>query len=90
MPSIAWSAALSDSLRNRVVRIVSAVFGVSSDSIDDHTSPDTVTTWDSMQHLQLVLALEQEFGVAFEVEEIEAMQRVGVIVSLLEQRLPTS
>jgi acyl carrier protein len=40
-----------------------------------------------MQHLQLVLALEQEFGVAFEVEEIEAMQRFAVIVSLLEQRL---
>ena len=68
---------------------MSAVLGVPSESIDDRTSPDTVPTWDSMQHLQLVLALEQEFGVAFEVEEIEAMQRVGVIVSLLEQRLPT-
>jgi acyl carrier protein len=69
---------------------VSAVLGVPVANIDDHTSPDTVPTWDSMQHLQLVLALEQEFSVAFEVEEIEAMQRVGVIVSLLEQRLPTS
>ena len=69
---------------------MSAVLGVPVANIDDHTSPDTVPTWDSMQHLQLVLALEQEFAVAFEVEEIEAMQRVGVIVSLLEQRLPTS
>ena len=68
---------------------MSAVLGVPAENIDDHTSPDSVPTWDSMQHLQLVLALEQEFGVAFEVEEIEAMQRVGVIVSLLEQRLPT-
>jgi acyl carrier protein len=68
---------------------VSAVLGVPAENIDDRTSPDTVPTWDSMQHLQLVLALEQEFGLAFEVEEIEAMQRVGVIVSLLEQRLPT-
>jgi acyl carrier protein len=39
-----------------------------------------------MQHLQLVLALEQEFGQQFLVEEIEAMQRVGVIVGLLEER----
>jgi acyl carrier protein len=67
---------------------VSAVLGVPAEDIDDHTSPDTVPRWDSMQHLQLVLALEQEFGVAFEVEEIEAMQRFGVIVGLLEQRLP--
>lgn len=68
---------------------MSAVLGVPAENIDDRTSPDTVPTWDSMQHLQLVLALEQEFGLALEVEEIEAMQRVGVIVSLLEQRLPT-
>jgi acyl carrier protein len=78
---------MSEALRPRIVRTVSAVLGVPVDRIDDDTSPDTVTTWDSMLHLQLVLALEQEFGLQFEVEEIEAMQRVGVIAALLEARL---
>ena len=78
---------MSDALRPQGARVVSSVLGVPVDRIDDQTSPDTVTTWDSMQHLQLVLALEQEFGVQFEVEEIEAMQRVGVIVSVLDARL---
>jgi acyl carrier protein len=68
----------------RVRRIVSAVLGVPADAIDDQTSPDTIPAWDSMQHLQLVLALEQEFGVEFAVEEIEAMQRVGAITALLD------
>jgi acyl carrier protein len=74
-------------LQARVRRIVSSVLGVPEASISDDTSPDTVPTWDSMQHLQLVLALEEEFGLHFEVEEIEAMQRVTVIVSLIEGRL---
>ena len=81
---------MSESLRARVVRIVSSVLGVPIDRIDDQTSPDTVSNWDSMLHLQLVLALEQDFGVQFEVEEIEAMQRVGVITALLEARLAGS
>lgn len=77
---------MSESLRDRVSNVVASVFGVPPSAIDEQTSPDTVPTWDSMQHLQLVLALEQEFDVRFEVEEIEAMQRVGVIVSILEAR----
>jgi acyl carrier protein len=76
-------------VRDRVQRVVASVLGVPLTAIDEHTSPDTVPTWDSMQHLQLVLALEDEFGVHFEVEEIEAMQRVGVIVSILDARAAT-
>jgi acyl carrier protein len=78
---------MPEPLRDRVIQIVSTILGVPAGGIDDQTSPDTVTTWDSMQHLQLVLALEQEFGVQFEVDEIEAMQRVGVITSVVETRL---
>jgi acyl carrier protein len=77
---------MSEPLTSRVHRVVSAVLGVPVEQIGEQTSPDTVPTWDSMQHLQLVLALEQEFAVALEVEEIEAMQRVGAIVRLLELR----
>lgn len=77
---------MAESVRERVQNVVSSVLGIPRDRILDDTSPDTVPAWDSMQHLQLVLALEQEFGAQFEVEEIEAMQRVGVIVGLLEER----
>ena len=71
----------------RVRRIVAAVLGVGEGAIDDQSSPDTVPAWDSMHHLQLVLAIEEEFGVQFDVEEIEAMQRVGAIVGLLQERV---
>ena len=77
---------MPESVRERVHQVVSSVLGLPADGIHDDTSPDTVPTWDSMHHLQIVLALEQEFGAQFLVEEIEAMQRVGVIVSLLEER----
>ena len=78
---------MSGSVRQRVEDVVASVLGISRAQIDDDTSPDTVPAWDSMHHLQLVLALEEEFGAQFLVEEIEAMQRVGVIVALLEERV---
>lgn len=75
---------MAETVRMRVRNVVSSVLGVPAERVHDDTSPDTVPTWDSMQHLQLVLALEQEFDMQFPVEEIEAMQRVGVIIALLE------
>lgn len=41
--------------------------------IDDSTSTDTVERWDSANHISLVLALEEEFGISFDVTEIESM-----------------
>ena len=78
---------MSEAVNDRVGRIVSAVLGIPGAAIDDETSPETVPEWDSMQHLQLILALEQEFAMQFEVEEIESMQRVGAIRRVVETRL---
>jgi acyl carrier protein len=68
---------------DRVRSIVAAVLRVPAESIGDATSPDSVSGWDSLQHMQLVLALEEEFGVQFAVEDMEAMHNVGAIVEIV-------
>jgi acyl carrier protein len=42
-----------------------------------------VETWDSLQHMNLIASLEQEFGVEFTFEEIVSMQSVAVIKNVL-------
>jgi acyl carrier protein len=54
--------------------------------ITEATTPEQIETWDSVQHLNLILALETQFGVEFEPEEIEQMKSIGKIVSLLESK----
>ena len=41
-----------------------------------------------MHHLNLVLALEQEFGVQFSPEEIEQLLSVELIVALVAEKMP--
>lgn len=60
------------------------IFAVDAGSLGPESSPDSVEGWDSMQHLNLVLALEQEYGVSFEPEHIEEMSNLASIVSMLE------
>jgi acyl carrier protein len=64
------------STRERVVRIVSEVLGRPAASIDDDSSPDNIESWDSLKQMNLVLALEQEFGVRFTDEQIVEMLSV--------------
>lgn len=49
--------------------ILADVFGVTADNIDDETSVDTVEGWDSLKHLNLILALEAGFDMTFTEEE---------------------
>ncbi len=41
--------------------------------IDETTSMDNTEAWDSANHISMVLALEEEFGISFDVAEIEGM-----------------
>jgi acyl carrier protein len=72
----------------RVRRIVADVFNVPIESILPESSPDNIEAWDSLHHLDLVLALEQEFGTQFTPEEIEQLLSVDLIASLLAEKVP--
>ena len=48
--------------------------------------PDEIQAWDSMHHLQIILALEEEFGVHFDADEIDGLQTVGALCAFLDER----
>jgi len=74
-------------MEKRIYSVVSRVLKVPLKSIDESSSPDTIESWDSLSHLQLVLALEEEYDLQFSVDEIGALQRVGTIVAIIRERL---
>jgi acyl carrier protein len=45
-----------------------------------------VEEWDSVLHVSLVLAIEEEFGIRFRVGEVESAKNVGDLVRLIELR----
>ena len=53
---------------------------------DDMTASD-VDEWDSLSHIRLVVAVEQEFGISFSSAEITVLENVGQFADLLGQKL---
>ena len=56
--------------KTKIKKIMSLVFEVPFDSIEDDASSDNIDNWDSLRHLNLILALEEEFGVSIPDEEV--------------------
>jgi acyl carrier protein len=47
----------------------------------------TVENWDSLAHITLIFAIEQEFEIKFALGELEAMKNVGDMVELMQTKL---
>jgi acyl carrier protein len=62
------------------------VLQVAPEKITEESTPQEIEGWDSVQHLSLILALETQFNVEFEPEEIEQMTSIGKIASLVEAK----
>lgn len=77
---------MTSSLLDRVRGIAADVLEVSLAQVGPDSSSESVGTWDSVHHLNLVLALEQEFNLQFEPEEIDQMGSVAHIVALIEKK----
>ncbi len=69
----------------RVRNVASDIFGIPADKITAESSPETIENWDSMQHLNLVLAIEEKFGVQLEPEDIEQMKNIDAVAALVEK-----
>jgi len=54
------------------------------------SSAETVDGWDSLAHINLVSAIEQEFIIRFALGELEAMKDVGEMIDLMELKIGKS
>lgn len=71
----------------RVRGIAADVLKLPANQITAQSSPENIESWDSVQHLNLILALEQDFSVQFEPEEIEQMSSIDRILGVLQSKL---
>ena len=76
---------MTASTLEQVRNVASDIFGIPADRITAESSPETIENWDSMQHLNLVLAIEEKFGVQLDPEDIEKMKNIGAVAALVEK-----
>ncbi len=64
---------------------MAAVLGVPAEAITSDTNMDNVDSWDSIKHMSLVLALEEEFGVSIPDEDAANITSYALIKVVLDE-----
>lgn len=70
----------------RLEKIIREVFPIEQDDIDENWTSDDIPDWDSVGHLNLIMEVEKEFGVTFEVEDMFEIEKLGDITTILQNK----
>lgn len=76
----------AETIEDRVRRVVADIFDLPLETVDSSTSRDTVEGWDSMNLVNLMLAVESEFDIVLEVDDVQDLLSVPLIVAVLKEK----
>ncbi|MBO4877094.1 MAG: acyl carrier protein [Ruminococcus sp.] len=70
----------------RLNEIFRDVFGDDSITVNEATTSDDIEDWDSIEHINLIGAVEDEFGLRFRMREVSGMKNVGEMIDIICER----
>jgi acyl carrier protein len=72
----------------RIIKeLMSIILNVKVENIDESTSMDSIPSWDSSNQINIILALEEEFSISFDVSEFESMVSYFDIVQVVGAKI---
>ncbi len=71
-------------IENKLKKIISVIFLVNENKINYESSNENIKEWDSLKHLSLVLAIEEEFNIRFTNDETLQLTSFKNIVEILK------
>jgi acyl carrier protein len=78
---------VDNELENSIKRVMSDILNIPEEQITEDTASDNTDGWDSANHIQLIIALEEEFSIAFDVKEFEAMLTFVDIANIVKSKV---
>ncbi len=72
-------------MNERIKRVMAQTFHVDGARIGDDVSPANLKEWDSLLHMNLIVALEEEFAVEFPERVLPDLTSVPAIRETLER-----
>lgn len=75
------------SLFNQLNEVFQEVFEDNELQIERNSTANDLEDWDSLMHVNLILAVEREFGIRFTSSEVTSLSNVSSLIDLIEKKL---
>lgn len=74
-------------MQDRLYKLLAKVLQIEVGMVGPGFSRKKASTWDSLRHINLVIAIENEFGVTFDLSEIAELTTVEAIGDALKRKI---
>lgn len=78
---------MSREIEQRIREVLAEILRLDPSEVGNDAALGTTPGWDSANHINLVLSLEEEFSITLEVDEIEQMTSLREAARMVERKL---
>jgi acyl carrier protein len=71
----------------RLNEVFREVFDDEGITVQDETTAKDIEGWDSLEHINLIVAVESEFGIKFSMGQVNGMKNVGEMVDYIWKKI---
>ena len=71
----------------KLTEVFHDVFDDDTIELSDTTTASDIEDWDSLTHIMLLSAVEDAFGIKFDMKAVQGLKDVGAMVNLIEEQL---
>ena len=76
-----------DEIYVKLNEVFQDVFDDEDITVNDSTTADDIEDWDSLEHINLIVAVERAFGIKVSMGETTSMKNVGAMVDIIAERV---
>jgi acyl carrier protein len=76
----------SDEIKEKLTPIFHDVFGDDSLVVTEDLTAEGVPAWDSLSHVNLIVAVEKAFNLNFSIRDVRALKNVGGLIELVKKK----
>ncbi len=77
-------------VRKKILEIMSVIFELEVDEISNDAAPGLIENWDSLRHMTLIVALEEEYNIHFADDELIELLNLALIEAIVVQKLSSA
>ena len=77
----------NNNLDTKIIDILSIVFNINVKKITKKTNKTNIANWDSLRHMTLIIALEDEFNIKFDEQDISKITNIDSIKKIISKHL---
>ena len=72
-------------MEQRLKKVFSESLGIDKNQVDDGLEYNTIQEWDSVGHMSLIAAIEEEFDIMIETDDIIDMSSFKIAKKIIEK-----